>query len=46
MHKPYLDMILAGTKTVESRLSRRRHPAATRCQPGDVVYLKRRWWGG
>jgi len=41
LRPPYLDMILSGEKTVESRLSRRRHPAATRCRPGDVLYLKR-----
>jgi hypothetical protein len=41
LRPPYLDMILTGNKTVESRLSRRRHPAATRCVPGDVLYLKR-----
>jgi hypothetical protein len=40
LHKPYLELILAGTKTVESRLSRRRHPAAARLRPGDVLYLK------
>ena len=41
LRPPYLDMILGGEKTVESRLSRRRHPAATRCAPGDILYLKR-----
>jgi hypothetical protein len=41
LRPPYLDMILDGTKTVESRLSRHRHPAATRCAPGDRLYLKR-----
>jgi hypothetical protein len=41
LRPPYLDMILGGQKTVESRLSRNRHPAATRCHPGDVLYLKR-----
>lgn len=41
LRPPYLDLILSGDKTVESRLSRRRHPAATRCLPGDVLYLKR-----
>lgn len=41
LRPPYLDMILAGEKTVESRLSRNRHPAVTRCAPGDVLYLKR-----
>jgi hypothetical protein len=41
LRPPYLDMILSGDKTVESRLSRRRHPATTRCLPGDVLYLKR-----
>ena len=41
LRPPYLDMILSGDKTVESRLSRRRHPAATRCRAGDVLYLKR-----
>jgi len=40
LHKPYLDLILAGTKTVESRLSRRRHPAAARLRRGDTLYLK------
>lgn len=40
LHKPYLDLILAGTKTVESRLSRRRHPAASRLQQGDRLFLK------
>jgi ASC-1-like (ASCH) protein len=40
LHKPYLDLIIAGTKTVESRLSKRCHPAATRCHPGDLLYLK------
>ena len=41
LRPPYLDMILSGEKIVESRLSRRRHPAATRCAPGDTLYLKR-----
>jgi hypothetical protein len=41
LRPPYLDLILSGDKTVESRLSRRRHPAATRCLSGDVLYLKR-----
>src|SRR5262245_8586311 len=41
LRPPYLDMILDGSKTVESRLSRHRHPAATRCAPGDILYLKR-----
>jgi hypothetical protein len=41
LRPPYLDLILSGDKTVESRLSRRRHPATTRCLPGDVLYLKR-----
>jgi hypothetical protein len=41
LRPPYLDMILSGEKTVESRLSKRRHPAATRCAPGDILYLKR-----
>jgi len=41
LHGRYLDLILAGTKTVESRLSKRRHSAATRCRPGDTLYLKR-----
>jgi hypothetical protein len=40
LRQPYLDLILAGVKTVESRLSCRRHPAAGRCRPGDVLYLK------
>jgi hypothetical protein len=41
LRPPYLDMILSGEKTVESRLTRRRHPAAQRCSPGDTLYLKR-----
>lgn len=41
LRPPYLDMILSGAKPVESRLSRRRHPAAGRCAPGDRLYLKR-----
>lgn len=41
LRPPYLDMILSGEKTVESRLSKYRHPAATRCTPGDMLYLKR-----
>jgi hypothetical protein len=41
LRPPYLDMILSGEKTVESRLSKHRHPAATRCAPGDLLYLKR-----
>src|SRR5437773_228527 len=41
LRPPYLDMILSGEKTVESRLSLQRHPAATRCLPGDRLYLKR-----
>lgn len=41
LHAPYLDLIRAGIKTVESRLSRRRHPAATRCRAGDLLFLKR-----
>jgi hypothetical protein len=41
LRPPYLDMILSGAKTVESRLSRRRHPAAARCRVGDLLYLKR-----
>jgi hypothetical protein len=40
LHKPYLDLILAGTKTVESRLSKRRHPASARCRSGDRLFLK------
>jgi len=40
LHKPFLERILAGTKTVESRLSVRRHPAAGRLRPGDQLYFK------
>jgi hypothetical protein len=40
LHKPYLDLILAGSKTVESRLSKRRHPAASRLRQGDRLFLK------
>jgi len=41
LRPPYIDMIMTGEKTVESRLSQRRHPAATRCRPGDLLYFKR-----
>lgn len=40
LHTPYLAMILAGVKTVESRLSLRRHPAAAHLARGDRLYLK------
>lgn len=42
LHARYLDLILQGTKTVESRLSKRRHPAVSRCRPGDILYLKQK----
>lgn len=38
---PYLDLILAGRKTAESRFSRRRIAPYGRVAAGDVVLLKR-----
>lgn len=42
MHGKYLDMILSGQKTVESRfmLTNRDHPAF-KCQPGHYIAFKR-----
>lgn len=38
--EPYLEYVLAGQKTVESRFSRVRCPPYRRVRPGDVVLLK------
>ena len=38
--KPYLEKILAGRKTIESRFSRARVPPFNRVKAGDVVFLK------
>ncbi len=38
---PYLDFILTGKKTIESRFSLKRCPPYERAHPGDVLLLKR-----
>lgn len=40
LHKQYLDAILDGSKTVESRLSATRSAPFGRVQPGDTIYFK------
>ena len=39
--EPYLQFILDGTKSVESRFSVRRYPPFNRVERGDVILLKR-----
>jgi len=39
--EPYLQFILDGTKSVESRFSVRRYPPYDRVEGGDVILLKR-----
>jgi len=38
--KPYLDLILSGEKTIESRLTKRKTAAFGRVQAGDKLFLK------
>ena len=38
---PYLDFILSGKKTIESRFSLKRCPPYERVHPGDVLLLKK-----
>jgi len=38
--KPYLEKIMAGQKTIESRFSKFRTPPFCRVQTGDIVFLK------
>ena len=40
LHRAYLDAVLAGTKTVEARLTQNRSVPFGRIRPGDTVYLK------
>jgi ASC-1-like (ASCH) protein len=40
LKKPYLDLILAGEKTIELRLTRAKRPAGRRVLPGDRLFLK------
>ncbi|MFP4144792.1 MAG: ASCH domain-containing protein [Phycisphaeraceae bacterium] len=40
LQRPYLEMILAGTKRVESRLTRSAAPPFGRVSPGDRLFLK------
>jgi len=40
LKKPYLDAIMAGQKTVESRFTRTRHSFFGQVQAGDKLFLK------
>jgi ASC-1-like (ASCH) protein len=40
LHQRYLDAILAGEKTVESRLSKNRCAPYECVEPGDLIYFK------
>jgi hypothetical protein len=40
LKKPYLDLILAGEKTIELRLTKAKRPAGRPVLPGDRLFLK------
>ncbi|RMH23959.1 MAG: ASCH domain-containing protein [Planctomycetota bacterium] len=40
VRRPYLDLILAGEKTIESRLTKVRCAPYGRVAPGDVIFFK------
>jgi len=40
LKKPYLDAIVAGRKTIESRFARARHNFFGQVRPGDKLFLK------
>ena len=40
LKKPYLDAILAGQKTIESRFTRVRHSFISQVRQGDTLFLK------
>ena len=40
LKRPYLDAILDGSKTIESRFTKTRRPAFGRVFPGDKLFLK------
>lgn len=40
LKKPYLDLILAGEKTVESRFTRTKRPPFGKVASGDTLFLK------
>ena len=40
VHKRYLDMILAGTKAAEARLTKTRREPYTSLQAGETIYFK------
>ena len=42
IHKPYLDAILDGSKTVEARISKVRCAPFGRVERGDTIYLKQK----
>ncbi|MFW6059224.1 MAG: ASCH domain-containing protein [Phycisphaeraceae bacterium] len=41
LQRPYLDLVLAGRKTLESRLTKTAQPPFGVVSPGDRIYLKR-----
>lgn len=41
IHQPYIDMILDGTKTIESRFTKIKCPPYKKVHTGDVVYMKK-----
>jgi ASC-1-like (ASCH) protein len=40
LKKPYLDAIIEGRKTIESRFTRTRHPPFSQIAAGDRLFLK------
>ena len=40
LKKPYLEAILGGRKTIESRLAKTRHSPFGRVRAGDTLFLK------
>jgi ASC-1-like (ASCH) protein len=40
LKKPYIDAVLAGRKTIESRFYQTKHKWLTQIKPGDKLFLK------
>ncbi len=40
LKKPYVELVLAGRKTVESRLTQTKHPPFGMIKTGDMIYFK------
>ena len=40
IHQPYIDLILGGTKTIESRFTKVKCPPYEKVKEGDLVYMK------